>query len=1231
MRSTTAMNRQLQDPSPHPALRLRHTLREHSGRIYRMALSPDGRILASPSEDANVRLWEVESGKPLWTPKYKRIAACVAWSPDGTKLVNDDVDKKVSLWESAVEQRILILGKHNGIVKGIAWSPSGEMLASCSDDRTIRIWDPVSGYGLRELTKHTGPVEGIAWSPDGRRLCSGSWDNTVRLWNAESGETLRVFDGHDGPVRSVVWSPNGGFVVSGSDDRTIRIREVETGRERYVLEGHTAAVISIAFMDEARLLASLGTDGRLTVWWTGSWTEAMRVERIGSVDFLSNLAADPTLPILAVRGVSPNEINLWEMDFSLLYGESPDTPTVFYVNAEAVLLGAGGVGKSGLGDRIAGKEFRETESGHGTRFRRLPLEGAPGLASDTRAQLTLWDVAGRPEYRLLHQPSLGNTDAALLLFDCADAGDPFRGVPYWAGVLGKQAPAHAWKPLVSSRSDVSPVIVDQSEIGHALAKYGLDGYFKTSAGTGEGIEELVESLMAAIPWDRLARTSTPRLFQVVREFLLESGETGADMISMETLRQAIGERFPERAAAQAELDTVIGLLQGRGLVYRLTPHPGETWILLKPERIDQYGAAILQAAGHHPAGIGAVSERDVLTGNLPLTGIERLPREQEAVVLEVTAELLLQHNLCFREMGYLVFPGEIGAARPPPAGNHGRAGERAGLAYRFSGAIESLYAALVVRLGHTIYFRREEQWEYATEFSRDGKRLGLGMRQLAEDTGELTVDFESGVGRFDRIGFLRFIADHLRARDIDREEPIPPCCPNCGKEVTDREAIEERRGRKGRPDIPCQFCNTTIVIAEFLEEQYRRDPALDAKQQQLASTVERQSAKEIRQFRADRRKYSAAGDGPVHILHLSDLHLEDEKFADICRARLETDLVEELRIERLSYLVISGDITGHATEAEYRIAFAMVDSLVKRFGLDAGRVVVVPGNHDIDWELSEAAYPFVLRRKLPKELPADRHIPAGEAGALVRDDERYRERLANFDTHFYRRVCRGEDYYPRSQASPSTTGGNSLISTKDIIERISGARDYPPDGAGRFLWVEHPRERILFLGLDSCWRIDHHFRDRASIDPSALRAALDRIQDGPRNSNAKYDDWLKIAVFHHPVTGKEAMNGQFMELLATNGFQLCLHGHIHEDMASFHKYDNTHVVKIVGAGTFGAPTRTPASDIPLRYNLLTFDPETREMTVNIRKKEKPDGPWSADTRWGDKNTPTPWYRFPVFS
>ena len=1123
------------EPS-HLALNLRQTLRGHTRNVYRTAFSPDGRMLASPSNDNTVRVWEVETGRLLDTLEHPSTVVCVGWSPDSRTLAvgGGHQDKKVYLWDSTTRKQIKVLQGHTNIINEVAWAPDGKILASCSRDNTVRLWDGATGRRLRQLTGHSDDVFSLVWAPDSTRLCSGSWDDTVKLWDVKTGKETRTLKGHKNDVNTVAWSPDGHHIASGSDDQTVRIWDAETGQQQYVLEGHTDRVVSVSFLDSGRLLSSLGINGGLIFWPTDSWAEVARTDLKGDNYWLCNLAYHPTLPVFAAASENLNDIDIWDLNLAILRVAEQAIPTVFYVNAKAVLLGESGVGKSGLGIRIAERKFRNTESTHGAQFWHFPTERLPALPSNVQAELTLWDLAGQPEYRLTHQLFLDDTDAALLLFDCSDSIDPFRGVPYWAKVLKKHAPSHTKKFLVSARCDVSPVTVDRSTINSALAVYGLDEYFKTSAKTGEGVDPLFDCLMSEIPWDQLPRTSTPKLFQVVREFLLERKQADANLISMEEVRKAAVALFTERTITQEELDTVVQLLQSRGLVHRVEPRLGATWVVLKPERINQYGASIIQAARNHSQGIGAVPERDVLTGNIAFTGFERLPQSEEALVLDGTAELLIRHDLGFREMGYLVFPSQINVTRQAPKEAH----PRTEVAYRFSGSIETIYASLVVRLSYTNYFRREDQWKYAVEFSRDGNRLGFSMRQIEEGTGELEVYFQPGISEFDRVTFIRFVTDHLRTKGIDIQEQIRLYCPKCSREVTNREAIEARI-HGGKLDILCQFCDTAVVIPNSVEEIYRRDPSLSKKQEQLAKTVEIRTEAEVEQFRADQRQYTAIEDHRIHILHLSDLHflsdlhVEDDRFVSICRTQLQTDLIKELGVRRLAYLVISGDVANRSTQKEYDVAFAMVDGLVKRFGLDASRVVVVPGNHDVNWDISEEAYPFVPKRKLPSPLPEDRCIPAGETGALLRDDALYRERFAHFSTYFYRRVYSGHNY--------------------------------PTDYADQFLFVERPEDRILFLGLNSSWQLDHHFRNRASIYAPALAEALNRLQDD------KYEGWLKIAVWHHPVTGKETMNDDFMQLLAVHGFQICLHGHIHEAIEGFHKYDDKRAVKIIGAGTFGAP------------------------------------------------------------
>ncbi len=314
----------------------------------------------------------------------------------------------------------------------------------------------------------------------------------------------------------------------------------------------------------------------------------------------------------------------------------------------------------------------------------------------------------------------------------------------------------------------------------------------------------------------------------------------------------------------------------------------------------------------------------------------------------------------------------------------------------------------------------------------------------------------------------------------------------------------------------------------------------------------------------------------VRILHLSDLHLGTPSDARRYRTQLETDLRAELGISRLDYLVISGDVANRCTPAEYDAARLFVEGLSRRLSIAPQRIIVAPGNHDLSWEISRQAYLPVSQAELPDPLPTEAYIPQGPEGGLLRDEALYRRRFEHFGRCFYKPVC---------------------------------GLPYPSDYEAQGLLHPFSRDRLLFLTLNSAWQVDHHFRARQGIHMDALAAALDQLQ-------GRYEDWLKIAVFHHPVAGPEMMDEAFLQLLTVHGFRLCLHGHIHEAAQGFYRYDSERGLHIVGAGTFGAWTRELAPGIPWQYNLLVYDLAAGTITVETRKRERANGAWMADARWG---------------
>jgi WD40 repeat protein len=241
------------------------TLRGHTFWVNSVCFSPDGKRLASASDD--LRVWDVVTGQQLLILQGHRT---ICFSPDGKRLAGASGDRTVKVWDAATGKELLTLEGHTDAVRSVCFSPDGKRLASGSgplfEPSEVKVWDAATGRKLLILKGHTAAVTSVCFSPDGKRLASASWDRTVKVWDAATGKELFTLEGHRSFVTSVCFSPDGQRLASGSWDLTVKLWDAAMGQELLTLKGHTAAVTSVCFSPDGKRLASGSEDDMVKVW-----------------------------------------------------------------------------------------------------------------------------------------------------------------------------------------------------------------------------------------------------------------------------------------------------------------------------------------------------------------------------------------------------------------------------------------------------------------------------------------------------------------------------------------------------------------------------------------------------------------------------------------------------------------------------------------------------------------------------------------------------------------------------------------------------------------------------------------------------------------------------------------------------------------------------------------------------------------------------------------------------
>jgi len=813
-----------------------HLIRSHRRPVQHLEWSKDESRALIWTDEENVRLLDVKKdliladyGRTLLT---KRQMDCFRLLAGG--LSSSDIQHLLHLYALTVEEHLLELKKRlkactrNDLRALVARFYSVHRSPSFPPLNVDRDWLPylawavelqraLSGNGehyphLRLCTKigdsRWGPLNGsrrnawaLAWTADQRYVASGLEDGVVELWDAVAGVRERIFEGHTARVGSVAWHPDQRHLLSGSMDQTAKLWDTKTGR----------------------LLAEWGN------FWGGVRRIAWNTD--GFHAYLGNSNGFVQLLDLSEFFAKTRE------QIPIVTVPSPEPDQVQYTNAKVLLVGESGVGKTGLSNYLARnikvEDDKPLASTDGVWATHWPLRERKKKAGVER-EIWLWDFAGQVDYRLVHQLFMDDAAAAVLVFNPQNE-NPFDGLGHWDRDLQKSSRKPFAKLLTAGRIDRGGLVVSAASMTKFMAERGFTGPLHlTSAKTEDGCERLREAIVQAIDWKKIPETTSPALYHRLKQEILSLRDSGLVLIRLAELKQRMEMTLGGENFELAELETVVSLLSGPGMIKRLD---FGGFILLRPEVLSRYAAAVVRKVRKHPQELGCIREDELLAGDLDYQDFKRLAREDEAVVLRALLETFICRAWCLRQAcdgtAMLTFPSYFRRERKDQPSHPSVL-----VTYRFDGPVDDIYATLVVRLHHTVAFEAAELWKSAADFkTQTGKKLGFTLLPDGEGTSRLEIYFEPDVDGNSRVVFLRYIHDHLmqQAQNVVRLRRY--YCPNQSCDSArvpfpDQTRIDKAVATGGKGKVFCPDCGKPILLRDVIEKKFE-SPAVKEKVREM--------------------------------------------------------------------------------------------------------------------------------------------------------------------------------------------------------------------------------------------------------------------------------------------------------------------------------------------------------------------------------------------------------------
>ncbi|XP_039626732.1 U3 small nucleolar RNA-interacting protein 2 [Polypterus senegalus] len=308
-------------------------LKGHKLPVTCLVISPDDKHIFSSSKDCSIIKWDVETGKKVCTVPGGRKGTedrhvghtahvlCMALSSDGKYLATGDRNKLVMIWDAATCRHLYTFPGHRDAVSGLSFRRGTHQLYSASHDRSVKVWNVDENAYVETLFGHQDVITGLDSLSRERCVTAGGRDGTVRVWKIAE-ESQLVFHGHGGSI-DCVQLINEEHMVTGADDGSVAVWSVNrkkplvTIKQAHGCYGDGALaqpywICSMAALQNGDAVASGSHDSKVQLWRCSEGFRSMEpLFSIPLVGFVNSLKFSNSGKFLAAGVGQEHRLGRW--------------------------------------------------------------------------------------------------------------------------------------------------------------------------------------------------------------------------------------------------------------------------------------------------------------------------------------------------------------------------------------------------------------------------------------------------------------------------------------------------------------------------------------------------------------------------------------------------------------------------------------------------------------------------------------------------------------------------------------------------------------------------------------------------------------------------------------------------------------------------------------------------------------------------------------------------------